>query len=406
MHNPDPSARNCEGFHSPAICAALRTRDERLEAFKIFAGKLAHDFRNTLVPQLGYVTLIKEEAAKDSPILSFVTKLENATRKLEIQLDAILLAVRPERRFSPKNCDFSALIKRAVGSWASGLPKDASIKIDLALDACDLVVDKNQWEIALGQLLKNAQFALVGGGKLEIFLRRRMLTPDQSAALSLETPDVFEFVAKDDGFGMSEAILSRACEPFFTTRPKGQAAGLGLTIVHSISRLHGGQFVIESQEDAGTAVTIWLPAKRSGSADQRFAFGQTPSVTGTGEKDRKAVFIGMDPILSEVAKSQLRRAPFEILSAPDSVEGLKLIQRHGAAVSVIILGGSLAEREALKECRNFRRAKSDVPLVLLLGGEDETTPEDFDELGPPRPVVLRKPFALRTLTEAVFGLAG
>ena len=35
--------------------------------------------------------------------------------------------------------------------------------------------------------------------------------------------------------------------------------GLGLTIVHSVVRCHGGQISIESQEDLGTTVRIWIP---------------------------------------------------------------------------------------------------------------------------------------------------
>jgi len=56
---------------------------------------------------------------------------------------------------------------------------------------------------------------------------------------------------------MSPENLSRAFEPYFTTKPSG--TGLGLLIVRRIVREHGGELSIESSQGTGLALTIRLP---------------------------------------------------------------------------------------------------------------------------------------------------
>src|SRR5438105_7931604 len=79
----------------------LRERDARLESLKAIAGRLAHDFNNSLVPLLGYVTLIKEELTAGSTSMRYADTMERAARKTENFLDILLLAVRPHRYFNP-----------------------------------------------------------------------------------------------------------------------------------------------------------------------------------------------------------------------------------------------------------------------------------------------------------------
>ena len=58
---------------------------------------------------------------------------------------------------------------------------------------------------------------------------------------------------------MTDAVRQRACDPLFSTHRHGIGTGLGLTFVHGVVQLHGGQIVLESESEAGTVVRIWLP---------------------------------------------------------------------------------------------------------------------------------------------------
>jgi two-component system cell cycle sensor histidine kinase/response regulator CckA len=239
--------------------AALRDRDSHLDSLKAAIGRLAHDFNNALVPVLGYISLAKEDISPGSGAANFVTAAENGARKMERQLDAILLAVFPHRKFKSAPVNLNELIQTEVNACKETLPPEARVDFSLGLSPCTVPLDAQQWQIVLQNLLRNACRAMPKGGKIQISLLRT--TMDEGAAAQLGVaPGVFAHLTiKDNGAGMDATVLQRCFEPFFSTLPKNKAAGLGLTTLHSICRLHGGQCRIASEAASGTTVEIWLP---------------------------------------------------------------------------------------------------------------------------------------------------
>ena len=73
-------------------------------------------------------------------------------------------------------------------------------------------------------------------------------------------------VCEDDGPGVSEAVMERAADAFFTTKEQGKGTGLGLAIVHNVVAAHGGRVLLESSAAEGFRVTIELPAEQSSAA--------------------------------------------------------------------------------------------------------------------------------------------
>ncbi|MFM7783843.1 MAG: ATP-binding protein [Gammaproteobacteria bacterium] len=67
---------------------------------------------------------------------------------------------------------------------------------------------------------------------------------------------------RDDGPGMSEEVLSRVGQDFFSTRPGG--TGLGIAVVRSVARAHGGELDIHSRPGEGTRACLWLAATHCG----------------------------------------------------------------------------------------------------------------------------------------------
>ena len=60
---------------------------------------------------------------------------------------------------------------------------------------------------------------------------------------------------------MSPEVAARIFEPFFTTKPAGEGTGLGLFIVRSVIKRHGGKVFAESAGPGqGSTFTIQLPA--------------------------------------------------------------------------------------------------------------------------------------------------
>ncbi len=64
---------------------------------------------------------------------------------------------------------------------------------------------------------------------------------------------------KDNGPGISQKILDKIFQPFFTTKPTGIGTGLGLSLSYDIIKAHGGEIKVESKENEGAEFIIQLP---------------------------------------------------------------------------------------------------------------------------------------------------
>lgn len=385
----------------------LRERDERLESLKALVNQLGHDFNNFMVPLLGYVTLIREEGSDSGSIAQYALRLETSARRVEGFIDTVLLAVRPQRRYCPKLTDLSALIHSAVDTWKAALPLVSQIKVSTSLAPCQVMIDENQWTNIVQHLLSNARFALAAGGNLELTLRPATLTPERGAELNISERDVFEFVVKDDGFGMPPHLLRRACEPFFTTRPKGQASGLGLTLVHSVVQLHGGQVSIESTPDVGTTVHIWLPASSSSGATMEPQYARAgleignPSVVRSGSK---ILFVDDDPLIREVVKSYFKNVSLDVMTAQHGSEGLKLFQKYHREIGLVVSDIIMPVMGGIEFYQKLHQFDPGARLIFISGDVD-TAEKELAALGDAveRPLFIRKPFALKALADTVRG---
>jgi two-component system sensor histidine kinase RegB len=69
------------------------------------------------------------------------------------------------------------------------------------------------------------------------------------------------FEVRDHGTGMSQDVIRRAGEPFFTTKPPGEGMGLGLFLARIIAEKFGGSLKLESEPGNGTRARIELPCE-------------------------------------------------------------------------------------------------------------------------------------------------
>ncbi|MCY7310319.1 MAG: sensor histidine kinase [Chitinophagaceae bacterium] len=53
--------------------------------------------------------------------------------------------------------------------------------------------------------------------------------------------------------------INKIFQPFFTTKPTGQATGLGLSLSYDIVKAHGGELKVKTKEGEGTEFIVSLP---------------------------------------------------------------------------------------------------------------------------------------------------
>lgn len=213
------------------------------------ARRLAHEIKNPLMPiRLSAERLEHKLAARLAPADAEV--LQRATATIVNQVDAMKAMVRdfadfarPATPQAPESVDLAALTEEVLGLYGE-LEPILERRIENSLPM--LKGHPTQLRQVLHNVLTNAKDALEG--QADPHLRLDLRRADAGVELSLT----------DNGAGFPETLITRAFEPYTTTKEKG--TGLGLAIVRKLVESHGGRVSIGNVEPHGARVRIFLPA--------------------------------------------------------------------------------------------------------------------------------------------------
>ena len=100
------------------------------------------------------------------------------------------------------------------------------------------------------------------GGTIKIHAEKLTVT-GENGSLPLQSGHYVALTITDEGVGISNQILPKIFDPYFSTKEQGN--GLGLTICYSIVKKHGGHIAVQSAEGKGTSFTIYLPVSECSS---------------------------------------------------------------------------------------------------------------------------------------------
>jgi PAS domain S-box-containing protein len=197
---------------------------EKMDALGTMVSGITHDFNNVLTAIQSAAELIEWQLPEDSPArskLSVILQASGRARELNRQ---ILAFSRPDQE-QKIPFDLSAVIKECVHLLKNAIPKDISLRTAIT-SSLWVTGDPAQIHQVLMNLSMNAVHAMEGKpGELEITLTEVAdPRPEESVPGALLS-------VRDNGCGMDEETLKRACEPFFSTREPGKGTGLGLSVV-------------------------------------------------------------------------------------------------------------------------------------------------------------------------------
>lgn len=223
---------------------------QRHAAWSEVARRLAHEIKNPLTPiQLSAERLQSKLAIKldtrDAEILERSTQnIVNQVTALKTMVDAFSQYARaPGPSLQP--LDLNRLVRDVLALYEG---HGVKIKLDLAARLPQVNGDPNQLRQVIHNLLQNSQDAMTGQPNPAINVRTAISSVGGSAV---------QLAVIDNGCGFSEHLLTRAFEPYITTKQKG--TGLGLAIVKRIVEEHGGDVALSNVEPRGAAITISLP---------------------------------------------------------------------------------------------------------------------------------------------------
>jgi signal transduction histidine kinase len=240
------------------LFGVLRERD-RLAALGEMSAGLAHEIRNPLAAIKGAAQELDPSTLKgdDRELMEVIVDEVN---RLNGVVTEFLDYARPFRG------TFVALsVNDAVRRTAQLMQHDLAtmdLVVDLDDDLPDISGDAERLQQVLINLVLNAADAMGRQGR--VHLSTRVVESFKDAALlGLKAPSrSVEIAVRDEGPGISPAVLNQIFIPFFTTKDRG--TGLGLALCQRIVQHHGGQLEVRSVEtparDHGATFIIRLPA--------------------------------------------------------------------------------------------------------------------------------------------------
>ncbi|HEX3405764.1 MAG TPA: ATP-binding protein, partial [Caulobacteraceae bacterium] len=259
---------------------------QKMEAVGQLTGGLAHDFNNLLAGITGSLELMRTRLAQGRIVeVERYISAALAAASRAASLTQRLLAFSRRQTLEPQAVDanklvagMEELIRRSIGP---GIELETVLTVGLWTCFCD----PNQLENALLNLCINARDAMPDGGRVTVETSNAWI--DEAAAMTRDMPDG-QYVAlcvTDTGTGMPPEVLSRAIDPFFTTKPVGQGTGLGLSMIYGFAKQSNGQLRIYSEVGEGTTVRIYLPRHlgRPAEVPDIVELARAPVIEGSGE---------------------------------------------------------------------------------------------------------------------------
>lgn len=221
-------------------------RTETLATMGQMTAMMAHEIRNPLGIIRGAAeTLGDKYEIKEDEIFQFIPE---EVDRLHGILSSYLDFARTD---TAQTEDVGEALRRTLQVAKQDLDrKNIQVEVDIEDSEFPIRAGSQLLQQAFLNVILNAKDAMPEGGTLTVELKR-----DRGRA---------HVVFGDTGMGMPEDIRKKAMDPFFTNKEKG--SGLGLAVVQRVASDAGGKVQIESRENQGTQISLWLPLKEKGEA--------------------------------------------------------------------------------------------------------------------------------------------
>lgn len=356
---------------SELIKEALQQAESANKAKSVFLSKMSHDMRTPMNGILGMTAIAMHHLDERERVCGCLQKINTAGSHLLSLMNEVLDMSQIESGSSTLNSQgFSLpdLIDDLLSAVDAGVKaRGHRLKADVsALRHENVVGDALKLRQCLTNLMENAVNYTPDGGCIEFRAAER--DSDKKGW------GCYEFVVKDNGFGISAEQRKRIFEPFFrgedTRINKVYGTGLGLAIADNIARMMGGRIELESELNKGSAFKVVCFLKLRDEEDGVFPFAGREALLVSR---REAFFKPVSGILEGLKIKS-------ISCGADSLGGEAPLPSltKGRELAVLVDAG-FAEANPAGIASLRKRIKADIPFVLV--GDSSALTDEVKEIG-------------------------
>ena len=233
-----------QSFEDLKRLQAQLVQSEKLASLGQLLGGAAHELNNPLTAMLGYSDLLIEQGGEgmSRPKLE---KLKTEAQRMKRIIQNLLTFAQPQRE-GRTLLDMEVVVRESLMLLEYQL-RNCGIRVEMnfAPNLPKIASNEGQFKQVFVNLFSNSVQALQQAQE------KRILVEGYQEGEKI----IVRFA--DSGPGFND--LSRAFDPFYSTRPIGQGTGLGLSICYGTVREHNGNIYVKNLQPNGAAVTIELP---------------------------------------------------------------------------------------------------------------------------------------------------
>jgi signal transduction histidine kinase/ActR/RegA family two-component response regulator len=360
-------------------------RTQRLRSLGELSSGVAHQFNNALTTILGMTEWLLMREPGDSSMRRDLGAIKEAAEKAAgISQRLEMLSRHSSDGGSVQLVDLSGVVRSVPILARPDSPGRPPVEIVATVKDVPPVegIEGEMAEVVMS-LVANAIESMPRGGTIGL-------------TLDCDGRDV-TLQVRDDGTGMSDEVLGRAFEPFFST--KGSAApGLGLTLSRSIAERRGGSLTCESALGSGTTVTLTLPV--AGTRQTPVSLLTRPPLTSgespdAAERSLKILLVDDEPEVRKSLGDLLRALGHDVVTVEGPEAALAACAREVPDLVVTDFGMPRMDGGLLAKA--LRRDHAALPIVLLTGWGAEIDSIEADGFS----AVVGKPVTLKSLRAAL-----
>ncbi len=192
---------------------------------------------------------------------------------------------------------------------------------------------------------------------------------------------------------MSPGVIRKIFDPFFSTKFEGR--GLGLAMVIGIVRRHNGAIQVTSEPGRGSVFRVLLPCSPEAVDQAREQAAEPEPWTGSGT----VLLVDDEEIVREVGSAMLRKMGFEVITASDGQEALRILGERVFDLAAVVLDLMMPRMNGMVVLDELRKIREDLPVVLSSGYTREHVLEHFAAKG--FAAFVQKPFLYSDLLDAM-----
>lgn len=351
---------------------------QKMEAVGRLAGSIAHDFNNLLTVIRSSATLARLHKPGSPQREGELVEIDRAVDRAAA-LTRRLLVFGRTREPSVTRVDLVAVVHSMQSMLQRLVAKDIALDMALSDEPLWIDADVSYIEQIILNLALNARDALNGRGALIISVHRRPDSPRNSA----------QIIVRDNGAGITPAVMSRVFEPFFTTKPLGAGSGLGLATVAAIVRELHGTIDVASEVNVGTTFTISLPLRAQIDTPVPTPVALPAPKGATGH----ILVVDDDNDIRNLLSTYLERVGYSVTTAASGDEALSKLT--GAPDVDLILTDLVMANTNGWQLIDHVRDRPNAPRIICMSGYADGnrsgTPEDLSV------TFIEKPFVLTEL---------